>query len=1449
MVSRSKSIVIRLLAAVFVFAAGAAAVALLLSDDVLALESAQQIPSRTGPAAVESSTAQTTPKLGPGLRIALHAQSRHSEHGWVAGSEITTAGIMRALRRIPQVDFVRVFATFSYAGLREDGPWDLAIIEGHSGSVPAFIRQIRSINPSARIIHYCLDTYPSLDQIMRLDVDAYFTNSKVLLPELEKIAPSAYFPLAVDPEVMHPGAADKASFDHKVVYVGHNSPGKKHLIRMLTEAAPFGLAIYGHPGWKKAPHALRKLYRGVLPPDDLPALYASASVVIGTTELKQQRLGMINNRLYEALSAGAVLISDTFDAVEQEFSSENLVLFDRGRPGDTAAHLSRLLGIEAGSGDNRVARAELERRSTAGRQRIIKNETWDHRVAGMIHFVDKLPLPSVFPRPNRPRALMIGEGVSRFFSYPSGSKSLLFEVLEKNNAGGNALPRNEAASGLHEHFRVDMEERWEDLFAVALESGNPKSSTVSQAFCDLLDLFDVIVVALMPFGDDDTSFRSLRLPLEKDNGPDGVDDLGYHFYPFRDSNGWRARKILLPPSFFSKEDGLDGDFSYESFEKYYNARDSRSAESSLVPIHHFYDDVLIKPPSLPATMKAFFELASSMLNVLYRPRRSSRISILSPINGTLVPLTQERVKIQVAFFDYKSPADGMWCVTVQGKETNCAGDSSTQLVVPLPVNDAAAKYPEKIEIRIVLRDHFRNLHHEYEQEPHHYDDKIKASAPFGGGHLRRKEEPLILLRQQAPAENAADVNTDEEQENYNDILNEVIEEESEEKSNAFNNTDGVDGPRSRRTKISIEVDGISKDLYLSADEDLLAKAIHFCLENGILSPTDKCAKRIASKAETQLHEEAESDGHFCRRYHLMLATRAEDVAAVNGFSRSGSGDRTSSDILRAGDCWTLVSITGGGETGLSRRIFKKATSRLRKQMEFLPSNLLTSKANSESTSIHSKVFRENFNKEGEETNVVLSPPRLTAMQWLYFDCLTCTPFMVWSPNKDTQKMMFMSKFSTEFLNLLISQDWDRIILLPSSANARAEAEKQDEIPQQLPDLQYSALRAQLLKTAQRSRLRFWKLNSEELRRSQEQTAAWQEEEFKEHSDSCSYGQGQTKSKHSSKSSDEEFSQKKDRSGRKSLPTVGIVYYRPQSTPKDSFEVGFFSAVQKLSNMGLYHEIRKFNIANLEGLDRDSPELKQLLSEFDLGANGVLLVKSNWGWVVDEFAREFLGHIETPKLLLISGTAPVPKDSSIVRFYDGLVYETLWYYQTARLSEHHPNTHHAFGIDTSIMTSQNQKGKIWDLLFVGWMAPYKRLEKFVARFQNMKRQYDESLKSNPVRSRYMSAPRALAIGKLDATEQSAAIVKQLKEAGVVVRPEVSYQQLASIMQTTREIYIPSNIYGGGERAVLEARACGVKVSVENDNPKLQDLADENTPIYDHNYYANQLAKAIFSVVKK
>ncbi len=85
----------------------------------------------------------------------------------------------------------------------------------------------------------------------------------------------------------------REKYAHAVVYLGQASLTKYRLLELLTAHLPLGLAIYGL-GWDRfdedsrfAPAFAQLLpaWRGVLPKDDIAALYSSASVVLGTTEV------------------------------------------------------------------------------------------------------------------------------------------------------------------------------------------------------------------------------------------------------------------------------------------------------------------------------------------------------------------------------------------------------------------------------------------------------------------------------------------------------------------------------------------------------------------------------------------------------------------------------------------------------------------------------------------------------------------------------------------------------------------------------------------------------------------------------------------------------------------------------------------------------------------------------------------------------------------------------------------------------------------------------------------------------------------------------------------------------------------------------------------------------------------------------------------------------------
>lgn len=185
-------------------------------------------------------------------------------------------------------------------------------------------------------------------------------------------------------------------------------------------------------------------------------------------------------------------------------------------------------------------------------------------------------------------------------------------------------------------------------------------------------------------------------------------------------------------------------------------------------------------------------------------------------------------------------------------------------------------------------------------------------------------------------------------------------------------------------------------------------------------------------------------------------------------------------------------------------------------------------------------------------------------------------------------------------------------------------------------------------------------------------------------------------------------------------------------------------------------------------------------------------------------------------------AGVGIDKESAALYDVLFYETKWY---RPYIDWHENIVHAFGVNTDIFFKIDLPTPIiWDYIGVGSFASWKRWEKMKIKKGNR-----------------------LVIGQYQNLneDESLPIVKDLIKNGVMVSNEVDPFKLSTLMSCSRTAYIPSSIVGGGERFLLEARACGLTVEIEEDNLKLKELLEG--PIYDHIYYAKKLKEGILSVL--
>lgn len=263
--------------------------------------------------------------------------------------------------------------------------------------------------------------------------------------------------------------------------------------------------------------------------------------------------------------------------------------------------------------------------------------------------------------------------------------------------------------------------------------------------------------------------------------------------------------------------------------------------------------------------------------------------------------------------------------------------------------------------------------------------------------------------------------------------------------------------------------------------------------------------------------------------------------------------------------------------------------------------------------------------------------------------------------------------------------------------------------------------------------------------------------------------------------------------------INVAYaVSPKSRKSTRWHDGFTAAMTVISAS---HDVHWLN------LHPDEPRSAESLGRLE--DCDFLLAKSNWNWIVDRAVREHCKSRSVPKGLMISGVAP-PPGGRVTRFYNVLYYETHWY--RAQI-ETHPCTVHAFGIDTTVMRPEPAVPRDIDWLTVGQVAGYKRPERLLER-----------------------TGRRVILGDLQNADP--ALVARLLDGGIELIDFVDYEMLAGYYRRAANVLVPCTIQGGGERSVLEGRACGAAVHVAEDNPKLLQLAALET-VWDQHYYGRQL----------
>ena len=210
------------------------------------------------------------------------------------------------------------------------------------------------------------------EDALSLDADLYAANSPAVVARLAEYKPARLLHLAANPRVHCPmGVSPK--YQAQVTYLGSYNPGTKgHEIfdRYVLPAAGYDLALWGEM-WDRSPQILRRRWCGVLPLGDIARLYSSVDVAIGFNAASQAQAGMVNNRVFEVLSCGALLLSDKVPAIESFFG--DCAVFTDGY-GDTREKLDYYLNHPA-------ERLALTKRA---RQAILAGHSYDHRAREVV---------------------------------------------------------------------------------------------------------------------------------------------------------------------------------------------------------------------------------------------------------------------------------------------------------------------------------------------------------------------------------------------------------------------------------------------------------------------------------------------------------------------------------------------------------------------------------------------------------------------------------------------------------------------------------------------------------------------------------------------------------------------------------------------------------------------------------------------------------------------------------------------------------------------------------------------------------------------------------------------------------------------------------------------------------------------------------------------------------
>lgn len=126
---------------------------------------------------------------------------------------------------------------------------------------------------------------------------------------------------------------------------------------------------------------------------------------------------------------------------------------------------------------------------------------------------------------------------------------------------------------------------------------------------------------------------------------------------------------------------------------------------------------------------------------------------------------------------------------------------------------------------------------------------------------------------------------------------------------------------------------------------------------------------------------------------------------------------------------------------------------------------------------------------------------------------------------------------------------------------------------------------------------------------------------------------------------------------------------------------------------------------------------------------------------------------------------------------------------------------AFGVNTDIFKPEKQP-KIFDGMHQGTCASWKRQSLFARALGN----------------------KGVVCGRFQEHDSIGFVT--CREQGTLVLPELPYPAVSALLNASNCLVNTSDYWGGGQRATLEAMACGVPAIVMSDSPKNREYVEES-----------------------